>query len=203
MLTIVELLRQAISEGEIIAVVYNGGSHPGQLRPLIPLSLTDEDLSARDPSAHITKTFKLHKISSVRLSSGEILRNENATPIEPLQIQQAPSFATLAEYAEYLSPEFRAAGWNVIESENYLGVGTFLKNGKPRKSASISIQFYDRSIEPVFDWESGEVSMQPHELTGRERPWRVDPPGKTFTQLQKAAEVFIKEVRKNSPTAAQ
>lgn len=201
--SVVELLQQAISNGEVVTIIYNGGSRPGQPRSLIPLSLTNEDLVAREPAARITKSFKLQKIASASLSNGEALDNPNAIPIAP---PQAPSFSTLAEYSAYLSSDFRAAGWNVIEGENYLAVGTYFKTGKPKKTPSVSIQFIDRSIEELLDWETGEISTQSRELTGRERPWRVSswrqPQGKSFAQLQNAAEMFIQEVRASNPSTA-
>lgn len=200
---IITLLHQAIINGDIVSIIYNGGSHPGKSRKLIPLSVTDEDLKAMDPSARIPKTFKLNKIASASLLSGVGVSNPNVAPVVLAEIPQTPAFETLAEYAAYLAPEFREAGWNMIETDDFLGVGTFFKNGKPRKSTNISIQFCDRSIETVFDWESGETSAQPRILNGRERPWVVSSwhqqQSKSFTQLQRAMDAFVKEVRASSP----
>ncbi len=47
----------------------------------------------------------------------------------------------------------------------------------------------------------------PREITGRERPWRVDSwrfkEGKTFAQLERAFAVFMTEARASDPTTAK
>ncbi|WP_137921530.1 hypothetical protein [Hydrogenophaga sp. 2FB] len=199
-----ELLQRAAESGELVTIVYNGGSKPGHPRPVLPLSIQGGVLSAREPKTRVAKSFKLQKIASVTI--GETLTASNASAI-PITTPAVPVLGTLMDYAALFGPDFRAAGWNIIEGENMLAVGTYLKNGAPKKTPSVSLEFVDRSIEEVFDWETGEIGTQKRELTGRERPWRVDswmqPQAKSFSELPKAMEMFVQEVKSSNPQTAK
>ncbi len=197
MQNIIEILQSAIDTGNAVTIIYNGGSKPGQARELIPLSLNGENLSAREPTSRRAKTFKIQKIASAALQSGEAAKNPEAIPAPP-KSELVPNFGSFEEYAIFLKEKLKGTVFNVSEAENYFSVFEFFKNGKPRKTPSASIQYIDRSTETVFNFETGEFEEQKRELTGRERPWRVDSKrlseGKTFSQLQSAVELFLKEV---------
>ena len=197
MQNIIKILQSAIDTGNVVTIVYNGGSKPGQPRELIPLSLNGENLSAREQTSRRAKTFKTQKIASVVLKSGEVAKNTEAIPVPP-QSELVPNFESFEEYALFLKEKLKGTVFNLSEAENYFAVFDFFKNGKPRKTPSASIQYVDRSTEMVFNFETGDFEEQKHELTGRERPWRVDSKrlseGKTFSQLQSAVELFLKEV---------
>lgn len=199
MLSIRDLLEQSIASGSVVTIVYNGGSRPGQPRPLIPLSLRGDELVAHEPALRTAKTFKLAKIASVTADS-ETATNVAVTPIAAATI---PHFETLAEYANYLKDTYVARGWSVTAEPRQFSVCGFFKNGKLRKSPTVSIQFVDRQFETALDLESGELVTIEHELTGRERPWRVEskrrPQAKAFAELSKAMEYFANEVSSSSP----
>lgn len=194
-----ELLQRAIESGEPITIVYNGGSTPGRRRQVIALSTTADELVAREPGARQAKHFKLAKIASASLDGEAEVANPDAAPAEELL---APRLATIAEYVAHFKPKYAAEGWNIFEGSQSFGVGTFFKNGSPRKTPLVNIQFVDRTEVHEFDFETGEVTVGKKELTGRERPWRVDsnrlPQGKAFGDLQKAMECFAKEVAEST-----
>jgi len=152
-------------------------------------------LTARDPATRIAKTFKLAKVASLRQSGGELQQNAQVAPI------QEPTLPELQEFNAYI-PHFRALVSDpnlcIVEGENSFAVSVRLKNGKPRKSSAVSIQFMDRTKEIVLNFETGEIEERTRELTGRERPWRVDSirlsEGKSHAVLSKAAELFAQEV---------
>lgn len=195
-----ELLEHAIAASAIVTVVYNGGSRPGQARPLIPLSLHEADLVAREPTFRAAKTFKLAKIASVILGA-EAAANVAPAPVAASSI---PQFETLTEYAAHLKGPYTANGWNVFAEPTCFSVSGFFKSGKPKKSATVSIQLMDRRFETGLDLESGEFVTIERELTGRERPWRVEskrmPQAKAFADLQKAMEYFVNEVEASDPS---
>jgi len=197
MQSVIEILQWAIDSGDVVTIVYNGGSKPGQAREIIPLALNGENLSAREPASRRSKTFKTQKIASAILKNGEAAENFEVVPVPP-QGGIVPSFESFTEYAIFLKKVLGGTEFNFIENENYFAVGEFFKNGKPRKTPSASIQFVDRSIEEVFNFETGKFEEQKRKLTGKERPWRVDSKrlnaGKTFSHLQGAVEFFLKEV---------
>ncbi len=200
---ILEIIDQAIASGELVNIVYNGGSAPGSLRTIIALSVSSDHLTARDPASGIVKLFKLEKIVSACLSDGVFVKIENASLAPSSQV---PIYKTLAEYAAEFSPILKEKSWNIILKENYFAIGAYFKNGKPKKKPSVSIQYFDPTLETVYDLESNDFVTRKRELTGRERPWRVDswrqPQGYSYSKLHKAIEVFLQEANESSPFTA-
>lgn len=192
-----QVLQQAAAEGSSVTMVYNGGSRPGQSRVVIPISISHGELVAREPTTRLAKHFKLEKIAAVALTAGEAVQN---TEVVAAAQRLVPDFASFEEYAAFFRSSLAETGWQLEERGRYFGVCGFFKNGKPRKTPAASIQYVDRSEgEAVFDFETGELSVVQHEITGRERPWRVDSKrfreGKAFGLLPKAAELFFQEVQ--------
>ena len=197
-----EVIQNAIGESATVSIVYNGGSRPGASRTVIPVSITTDELIAREPGERVVKHFKLDKIASASLSTGETATN---TDVVSVPIRIAPNFNSFKEYAAFFRENLKESGVNIIESENYFAIAGFFKNGKPRKTPMTSIQFIDRSTETVFNFDSGELEEIKHDITGRERPWRVDSTrfkeGKALGQLSKAAELFLQEAHALKGTA--
>ncbi|MBN2403360.1 MAG: hypothetical protein JXN64_13315 [Spirochaetes bacterium] len=206
MIPIIQSLTKVVGSGEIITIAYNGGSHPGEERKIVPIKLSHEDLFAIDPESNKHKQYKIDKIAWIELSDGQHVLNTNVIPIVILEI---PIFTTLKEYINQFNTELVSAGWYISQSENAYAIGTFFKNGKPRKTPSVLIQFFDRSLETNFVWDhdSGTMVEIKKELTGLERPWRVDSwrftCGETFSKLYKAFDVFLKEARASDPATAK
>jgi hypothetical protein len=199
MAAIHDLLKSAVDSGQRVTLVYLGGSSPGRPRPVVPLLLTDEDLVAVEPGSSTRKTYKVSRIASVQVG-------EAVSPAQPTAPANLPSLVpgaeSLSAYVEVVRPELLACGWHLHESEDSFGVGTRFKNGKPRKTPSVLISYFDPTRESVIDLEGNEVSVR-RQLTGRERPWRVDSwrftKGATFSSLSKAFACFLEEVRSSDP----
>ena len=155
---------------------------------------------ARDPTLRSGKTFKLSKIASATI--GEVTA-ENAS-VPPVVASTTPSFETLSEYVDHFKPKYTILGWHILEGPERFGVCGHFKNGKPKKAPVVSIQFMDRSTETVFDMRTGELVALEHELTGRERPWRVESKlqrqAKAFSELRRAMEFFSLEVSACDPS---
>lgn len=198
-LSIEQALQQAIARAELVHLVYNGGRTPGEERPLIPIRLSSEELTAKTPGLDILKPYKLAKIASVLLKDGRLAVNDDA--VEP-PASSVPYAASLEEYTKALKPTLAAAGWNVFEGPQVLGVGRFTKGGKPRKYPVFAIRFMDRTQEEKLDLQTGELFIEQKELTGHERPWRVESElqvkAKAFGDLHKAIEFFAQEVAKSN-----
>lgn len=201
---LVDLLERAARTGEIVTLAYSGGSRPGQPRQIVIESCSTTDVRAYEPAAHSQKQYKIPKILWAEDSSGKRIVTECPMPEPQLSL---PVFDTLQKYGDYLRNEFREGGWHVHEEPNMLGVGTCFKNGKPRKTPSIAVTFFDRTTDFVWDIEVDNVVEAKRELTGRERPWRVDSwrfkQGRSFGSLYSAMELFISEVRGSDPRLAK
>jgi hypothetical protein len=93
------------------------------------------------------------------------------------------------------------------QTSDSFGVGTCFKNGKPKKTPSVWLRYIDPTQEEVFDLETQEILCVEKELTGNERPWRVDSwrlkAGKTYHDLHSAFAMFVQEVRASDPSTAK
>lgn len=192
----------------MVTLVYNAGSRPGQARSVVPVSVTDDSLVAVEPGSRVNKTYKLDRIASVELANGSRATNEQATPrVVAPALPDVPNLKTLAEYVEHFRAELIGAGWHLYEEDGSFGIAMRFKNGKPKKTSSVMIRYFDRSTEVVFDLEAEELRTIPRDLTGRERPWRVDSwrfkEGKTLAELHRAFALFMAEARASDPATAK
>jgi hypothetical protein len=164
------------------------------------LSLTDEELVAVESGSTIHKNYKLNRVASVQ--SGEDPPPEQVTRSTPRQAPPAGEQEALEAYVELVREELVARGWHLHERVDSFGVGTRFKNGRPRKTPSVLIGYFDPTSETMIDLEGEEVSVA-RQLTGRERPWRVDSwrftQGKTFSTLSRAFACFLEELRSSDP----
>jgi hypothetical protein len=193
--TIHSQLSALIGSGATLVLTYNGGSRPGQERAVIPVALTPEELTAREVGQRSAKSYKLAKIAKVRTLEGETLTNTAALPVI---VSALPEFESLQEYIPYFKQRADSAGWHAEATENSFAIHGYFKNGKHRKGSVASIRFVDRSANVVVDVFTGEVVEEEVEITGRERPWRVDSKrmgdGKSFALLHRAASLFLEEL---------
>ena len=207
------LLRSVVGTGEIVTVVYNGGSHPGQPRKIVPVALRADEIVIAEPGVDLHKHYKLNKIASVELGNGT--RADNPQAIHDPE-PSAPALDSLSQYAEHFGPELRATGWNVISTDTELAIGGYFKNGKPRRSTLVSVNYREPTEDPgagshVSSFEIAfvagmEDSLRTHPMAdpasphvSYTRPWRVDSPrlkqGRTFKDIRAAVSLFIDEVR--------
>ncbi|TEA27694.1 hypothetical protein [Candidatus Schmidhempelia bombi] len=61
-MTISEYLLKAIESGEVLNIIYHGGSKPGGIRTIIPRSTEDDALKAVDTEQNRVKSFSISKI---------------------------------------------------------------------------------------------------------------------------------------------
>jgi len=167
-------LNEAAEAGEVITVVYYGGSQPGTKRRLTPIKATPIELRARDIATDEVKTFLVSKIEIVP-------DNHPAKEYVPGFVAQ-PKFADLLEALGSKVKELQAIGWYVSLSENSVSVHRYFRNGKPRKGADAGILKYEE---------------------GSNRPWYVFGPdlatARTFSHLEKAVELFLIQALNHAP----
>ena len=205
---LIKMLQEAVGTGEIITVAYGGGSRPGQPRQLTVMSCTGTEAHIREIENTTPKQYKFNKVLWVEGSSGQRITSEENTKAfianpPPTHLQSTlPALETLDQYAAHLRCELEQAGWYLHQRPDLLGVGVYLKNGKPKKNPAIAVTYQDRSTETIWDLEKNDFVTRQRETSARDRPWRVDSErfsGKTFSQLSRAMELFITEVRASSP----
>lgn len=190
-------LDQLIRRETTIIICYNGGSRYGKERAVIPISISDEYLLAREVGQKQAKRYILAKIASFRPTEGDGMVNAKAIEATILINPEYDTFEECASYFELIAAQ---GGWYTIKRKDYFGVCEFFKNGKPKSTPFVCIQHLDRSTTTTtIDLSTGELVEERHERTGRERPWRVDSKrmgdGRSYALLSRAAELFIKELQ--------
>ena len=169
-----ELLREAAETGEIVTVIYHGGSQPGTKRRLAPITVTAREIRARDIPTGEVKNFLLSKI--------EVVSEDHPAEDYVAGAIRRPKFGTLVEALEARVKELQALGWYVQLSETGISVHRYFKNGKPKKGAEAGILKQDVSSN---------------------RPWYVFGPdlasARTFSHLEKAVDLFLEQAYGHAP----
>jgi hypothetical protein len=128
MINILSKLHEAIGTGELISIIYHGGSEPGTARMILPIKIEGDKVRARCYTSNKVKAFSLEKIE---LAADDIPDYTGAHQ-EPASLKEA--------IAPYLN-ELKAAGWDIELTSDSAGLFTFFKNGKRRKTPDLGIYY--------------------------------------------------------------
>ena len=191
-----DTLLAASRTGEVVKIIYRGGTQPGTVREISPVSVSESEIQARDMTSGIVKRFNLSKIE---------LADDNtvARPYDPNAIPQPEPFQSIESAFGPRITELEKMGWYVTLAENGIALRHFFKNGKPLKSSDISLtydefiveQFYDPDLD---DWVTAKhPSARPYQLVGT--TFRT---ARTFKSLSSAMNLFMEEARINAPSNA-
>ena len=122
-----EEFKDAIKTGEIIEIVYHGGSQPGTRRQIQPRKVKYERLTAYDVASQRIKHFNTEKISRPKLE-----------PIFDATIANAPPPANFTEAIAPYMEIIDRTGLFVYQTDDCCRLYSRFKNGKmkkyPRKS---------------------------------------------------------------------
>lgn len=151
-------LEEAIQTGEILTVVYQGGSQPGTSRQISPIKIEGGKVRARCFSTNAVKLFNLDKVlipDSNDSGSSDISLAKEA-------LADLPSFKTA-----YLK-QLEARGWTIEHGDDHLFLYDHYKNGKRLKSPALALSYQPEYTETVWrDDDFEEVVKQ------RDKPWCV------------------------------
>ena len=188
-MSVVETLRASIRTGEIVTIIYHGGSNPGASREIFPIAITpgDEKLRARCIADGATKVFKIDKIS--------IVDGDGVIDIAR-DISQSKLYTSLKDLYLDVLPKFDEAIFHVEFGDNELSVHKKWRNGKSQKGAVMSIYYNAEYIEHVFNYGTGRLE----EVTKKfQRPWHIcgrNFNSNSFKDFNKAAYYFIEHIDK-------
>ena len=192
------LLKQSIKSGEIIRIVYLGGSTPGREREIYPLAMDEHSVKARIFPDEAVKLFTIDKI---RL------------PGEVYEISASPQqlhFASMQELEAKQRSELERLGWVVQWEGKTLSLHRTFKNGKLIKTPEVSLDFDEFEIsfectDPNVLWPEDDQMIEVRKA--RIRPWVVRAKGKdtkTYGSLDPAAAIFLEWANELSqPNKAQ
>lgn len=177
-----ELLLAAIDSGEVVRIKYNGGSQPGSIRDIYPISVVRDDVVARCLATGAGKQFKLSKM-------------ELSQPGDCVYIpgKKAVGPASLREALESHRNDIEGRGWIFAINDCDAGVYRRFKNGKPRKQCEISISYREFSCGNMEFDESGNLVDI---ITPSTRPWHVSSPTQStsFKSLIAAVDRFLLKI---------
>ena len=154
----------AAHDGQILTIVYHGGSQPGTIRDIAPVSVSDGRVRALCLASDQVKTFLLEKIDI--LGEGA---NIDAAKWDPAK-ELVRKYRSLSNVAETENDFFSRLGWHIELSNDCISLHRRFKSGKPLKTSDVSIRYEEFTFDSVVD-EFGEF----HEINKRKRlrPWTV------------------------------
>lgn len=187
-------LKEAIETGEVLKVRYHGGSQPGTLRQIAPISVIGNKVKARCYSSGSVKTFIIDKVEIVSLSlakdSDEWQKGKDKTV----------EYNSLSDMLENNVNLFEEFGWHIesqlFGDQQFLGLYARFKNGNPKKMPEIELSYEKYAYQMVVDWESDSeyLEVEPKITGEKKRPWTVrakKQTTKSFGSLDKAAIPFL------------
>lgn len=188
-------LREAIESGEVLKVIYHGGSQPGSLREISPIRIKNGKVSARCFTSSAVKSFAIGKIVIVE---GET--QPTAAEWQP-GIVRPEQYGSISELLENQKAFLMQLGWHIEHDNNYLSIHRRLKTGNPLKGSDVSLHYEEYTYDLVVgvDGELHEENMRK-----RQRPWTVrgkNQDTKTYSHIDKAAEVFMAWAKLLAPSA--
>lgn len=187
-----EKLQAACETGEVIRIVYHGGSQPGTLREISPILVSESDVHARDLAVGTTKTFKLSKIELADMTAG----TPEYDPIQPAVVELT---GTIPEVLTDDVRRLESMGWHILFADNSISVHRCFKNGKPRKTADIELSYTEYTVDAFVDVhgilkEEKRKSIRPYRLASRNFA-----SAKTFKNMSTAVAAFLNEAKLLAP----
>ena len=187
-----DTLERAAATGEVVRIVYHGGSQPGTVREVRPIAVSDVDLVAHCIASGTRKTFNMARIEIPASPDVRAYRPDPPT-------RDDRPLGTIVQEA---LPELRALGWHVEVREDAVSLQTisFFKNGKPRKPIDVvqlsCMEFVvDAFVELDGLQEETRISRRPYSVRSRRLGTR------TFTNKGRALALFWEEARALAPSA--
>jgi len=188
------VLQEAIETGEIITIIYKGGSKPGAKRDISPISISNGKVRARCHSSNAVKHFMLEKIDLA--VSGET-KSEFWEDVEKKEDKTYESLESI--YNEFNS-SFKDMGWYVFMENNSLSLHRKQKRAnKPLKASSVSLDYNEYTSDFVMGID-GEIREE--NIRKSTRPYALRANGKntkTYGHLSSAVPQFIEWANELAP----
>jgi len=188
-----DTLTEACENGEVVRVIYHGGSQPGTVRSISIIAINELDVRARDLAVGAVKIFKLAKIE---LAEATMMIPEY-NPVKPPAVDLSGSIGEiLAAEVEKL----QSLGWHVEVAEDAISLHRFFQNGKPRKRPDIELSYNKYTFDTFFDLDGA----MKEDRRKSSRPYRLDSrnlaTAKTFVKMSSAVTYFLAEAKALAPS---
>jgi len=173
---IAEQLREAMETGEVLEIVYHGGSKPGSKRRISPRSLSEDGTRLR---AYCIESEALKTFATAKIQIGG-----ECAP-QPTEVILEQALAGVTSFQEALEPFvewFEICGWYIDPYADAMTLHRYFKNGNPHKAHDVVICYVEENSH---------------------RPWHVNSiypnTAKTFSRLDKAVLAFLALAEKLAP----
>jgi len=188
-----DILAHAARTGEVIRIVYHGGSQPGTVREIVPLAVTDTEMRAHDFASRKDKRFKLAMI--------EIPDPAASPPKYDPDLQSPPEeICSLKEMFEGKLRDLEALGWHVQLSEDAIAVHRVFSNGNPRKTPDVRLTYDEFVVDLVDDFDGQGIKEERRKSS---RPYHVYSrrfaSARSLGKMSTAAALFLDEARGLAP----
>lgn len=187
-----DTLAEACDNGEVVRIIYHGGSQPGTVREISVIAVSELEVRARDLAVGTAKIFKLAKIKLADAST--TTPSYNPTPPPAVELT-----GTIREVFADEVAQLQSLGWHVEISDYTISVHRFFKNGKPRKTSDIELSYAEYIIDAVIEAdgtfkEERRKSSRPYRLTSRNYA-----AAKAFKKMSGAVAGFLIEAQALAP----
>ncbi|MCW3171402.1 hypothetical protein [Shewanella subflava] len=188
-MSVIKRLRDFVSTGEILTIIYHGGTNPGGKREVFPVQILpgEEKLKARCIDSGDTKVFMIDKISIVD-ADGVIDLAKN--------VSQSTLYVNLEQLHTDVLSKFDDNQFHVDLGDDYLNIHKKWKNGKHQKGIVMSIYYNAEYIDHVFSFETEKIEEVAKTY---QRPWHIcgrNFNSNSFKDFNKAAYYFIDHIDK-------
>lgn len=186
-------LREAIAAGEVLKIIYQGGSQPGAAREIAPMGIHGNKVMARCFTSNAIKEFNLEKI---KILDGDTETQTETWRVGASAVERYNSLETFLEESKSLLVDL---GWHVEHTDASVSLHRRKKNGTPLKGYDVWILYEEYAYDSVLGLD-GQVHKE--NLRKRQRPWTVrgrDQETKSFGALDKAVELFMGWAKSLSP----
>ncbi len=196
---ILEKLKTNIGKGETINIVYYGGSQPGSTRPIVPVKISGDKLTAVCLNSKKSKQFILSKIEIA-----DKVYEHSTLDYNPSVTTRPKKYETLSQLLDDKQKFLKTLGWHIEcgsktfqitpsheQQHEYLYLFSRFKNGKLRKTCDIELTFELLRWDTIY--ESSDQG-EPVNIKKRSRPWIVrgkNQDTKTYGNLDKAVGLFL------------
>jgi hypothetical protein len=189
------VLIDAIGTGELLTIIYHGGSQPGATREILPIKVTGNKVRARCYTSNAVKTFVIDKI--------ELCKNQTATPATwDAKNKNKVKFSTISAVYKENKEQLESYGWHVLFSESSdgeeacLSLHTLFKNEKVRKTPKALLSYSKYAPVTIFDEETGEI-IYTGEKKESTRPYYTQ--SRAFGKLDNAVKLFMENAEEKAP----
>lgn len=189
-MSVAEILRGAVRTGEVLSILYNGGSKPGVAREIVPLQMLhgDEKVRARCLLTGVTKVFSVGKIFII---------DADAVIVAGGDFVPSKVYENIKQLRDDVIILLGDRPFHVNATEDGISVHKVWKNGNPQKGSVLAMAFCESAFDEVGFTDDGDWSFELIERP-RTRPWSVwgSESSNSFKYFDKAAHYFMEMLEK-------